>query len=257
MSGCGPGVLTVELADRFNQVDRPRPRCRDAGGRSTPRRRQQASRIFAGCRRAREDIPTLDLGTFKLVTFGQSFHWTDREQVAEAVYDILEPGGALALISHAHAGTADSPPALATRRFPTKRSARSSSATWAAPARRPGLRGAARRIATRMRLRAPVSARRAACLRRAGRILSGISTTCWRTTSRCRTRRRTCSGIGAPSSRPTSAPSSSGIPRAACSGIGRATREIHAQYCRARRKTRNALKDASKAMRHDRTTNAR
>ena len=51
-----------------------------------------------------EDIPTLDLETFKLVTFGQSFHWTNREQVAESVYDILDPGGALALISHAHDG---------------------------------------------------------------------------------------------------------------------------------------------------------
>ena len=49
-----------------------------------------------------EDIPMLDLGMFKLVTFGQSFHWTDRERVAEAVYDILEPGGALALIVHAY-----------------------------------------------------------------------------------------------------------------------------------------------------------
>ncbi len=51
-----------------------------------------------------EDIPSLGLGTFKLVTFGQSFHWMDRERVAEAVYDLLEPGGALALISHAHEG---------------------------------------------------------------------------------------------------------------------------------------------------------
>lgn len=51
-----------------------------------------------------EEIPTLELPTFKLVTFGQSFHWTAREQVAEAVYDILEPGGALALISHEHEG---------------------------------------------------------------------------------------------------------------------------------------------------------
>jgi hypothetical protein len=51
-----------------------------------------------------EDIPTLDLGMFRLVTFGQSFHWTERERVAEAVFEILEPGGALALIVHAHAG---------------------------------------------------------------------------------------------------------------------------------------------------------
>jgi hypothetical protein len=35
-----------------------------------------------------------------VVTFGQSFHWTDEARVAEAVYDMLEPGGALALIVH-------------------------------------------------------------------------------------------------------------------------------------------------------------
>lgn len=51
-----------------------------------------------------EAMPTLDLGMFRLVTFGQSFHWTDRMRVAEAVYECLEPGGALALISHTHGG---------------------------------------------------------------------------------------------------------------------------------------------------------
>jgi hypothetical protein len=35
-----------------------------------------------------------------VVTFGQSFHWTDEARVAEAVYDMLEPRGALALIVH-------------------------------------------------------------------------------------------------------------------------------------------------------------
>jgi len=38
------------------------------------------------------------------VTFGQSFHWTDEQRVAETVYDLLEPGGALALIVHTVAG---------------------------------------------------------------------------------------------------------------------------------------------------------
>ena len=38
------------------------------------------------------------------MTFGQSFHWTDERSVAEAVYDMLEPGGALALIVHTVAG---------------------------------------------------------------------------------------------------------------------------------------------------------
>jgi SAM-dependent methyltransferase len=47
-----------------------------------------------------EDIPTLDLGPCRLVTFGQSYQWTDQVAVGEAVYDILEPGGAIALVVH-------------------------------------------------------------------------------------------------------------------------------------------------------------
>jgi len=39
-------------------------------------------------------------GPYRVVTFGQSFHWTDEARVAEAVYDMLEPGGALTLIVH-------------------------------------------------------------------------------------------------------------------------------------------------------------
>ena len=101
--GCGPGVLAVELAGHFSHVIGLDP---DAEMLAEGARRA----VEAGIANIRwvqargEDILTLDLGAFKLVTFGQSFHWTDRERVAEAVYDILEPGGALALISHAHAG---------------------------------------------------------------------------------------------------------------------------------------------------------
>lgn len=101
--GCGPGILTIEFARRFVDVIGLDP---------------DAEMLAAGAQRAlqkgidnirwiqalAEDIPNLDLGIFKLVTFGQSFHWTDRERVAETVYEILEPGGALALIGHAHEG---------------------------------------------------------------------------------------------------------------------------------------------------------
>jgi hypothetical protein len=34
------------------------------------------------------------------VSFGQSFHWTEREVVADAVYDLLIPGGALVAVTH-------------------------------------------------------------------------------------------------------------------------------------------------------------
>ena len=34
------------------------------------------------------------------MTFGQSFHWTERELVAGCVYDLLVPGGALVAVTH-------------------------------------------------------------------------------------------------------------------------------------------------------------
>jgi ubiquinone/menaquinone biosynthesis C-methylase UbiE len=101
--GCGPGVLAIALADRFVEVIGLDP---DAEMLAEGARRA----VVAGISTIRwvqalaEDIPALGLGQFRLVTFGQSFHWTDRERVAEAIYDILEPGGALALIAHVHAG---------------------------------------------------------------------------------------------------------------------------------------------------------
>ena len=48
-------------------------------------------------------------GPYRLVTFGQSFYWTDEVPVAEAVYDMVEPGGALALVGHRAAGRAVPP----------------------------------------------------------------------------------------------------------------------------------------------------
>ena len=47
-----------------------------------------------------EDIPVLAPGTFQAVTLAQSFHWTDKDAVANIVYECLEPGGAMLLIHH-------------------------------------------------------------------------------------------------------------------------------------------------------------
>ena len=51
-----------------------------------------------------EKLPAVAPGPYRLVTFGQSFWWTDEHQVAETVYDMLQPGGALALIVHTVTG---------------------------------------------------------------------------------------------------------------------------------------------------------
>jgi SAM-dependent methyltransferase len=101
--GCGPGILTIELAGSFDAAIGLDPDA-DMLAEGARRARDAGVEHVRWVRAVAEDIPLLDLGTFKLVTFGQSFQWTDRERVAEAVYDILEPDGAVALIVHAHEG---------------------------------------------------------------------------------------------------------------------------------------------------------
>lgn len=95
--GCGPGILTVELAPSFDEAIGLDPDA-DMLAEGTRRARRVGIDNIDWVQALAEDIPELDLGTFRLVTFGQSFQWTDQVRVAEAVYDILEPGGALALV---------------------------------------------------------------------------------------------------------------------------------------------------------------
>jgi SAM-dependent methyltransferase len=98
-AGCGPGILTVRLAHLSEEavgLD-PDPDMLAEG------RRAAAERGIANIRWVRalaEDLPAAAPGPYRLATFGQSFHWTDEASVAETVYDLLEPGGALALIVH-------------------------------------------------------------------------------------------------------------------------------------------------------------
>lgn len=89
--GCGPGTVTVALAPYFEQavgVD-PDPGMLAAAAPCTNARwvRARAEELPAG------------LGIFRVVTFAQSFHWTDRARVAATVRDMLEPGGWLVHIS--------------------------------------------------------------------------------------------------------------------------------------------------------------
>ncbi len=95
--GCGPGTLTLELASWFDEVIGLDPDG-DMLAEGVRRANQSGLTKIRWIRAVAEDIPRLDLGTFKLVTFGQSFQWTDRDIVARAVYELLEPSGALAFI---------------------------------------------------------------------------------------------------------------------------------------------------------------
>jgi SAM-dependent methyltransferase len=102
-AGCGPGVLTVRLAHLFAQavgLD-PDAGMLEEGSRAAGEKGIMNIRWVQGLA---EDLPAVAPGPYRLVTFGQSFYWTDEQKVAEAVYDMLEPGGALALIVHTVAG---------------------------------------------------------------------------------------------------------------------------------------------------------
>jgi SAM-dependent methyltransferase len=101
--GCGPGTLALELA----------PCVREAVGLDPDAEMlAEAARLAAesGVANARwvrglaEDLADLGLGRFALVSFGQSLHWTDRDRVVESVYDLLEPGGSIALLAHTREG---------------------------------------------------------------------------------------------------------------------------------------------------------
>lgn len=97
--GCGPGVLTVRLAAAFDTligVDPDPGMLAEAARHATAHGVDHVRWINARA----ESLPSLELPPARLVTFGQSFHWTDRRPVAEAVYDLLEPGGSIALIAH-------------------------------------------------------------------------------------------------------------------------------------------------------------
>lgn len=109
-AGCGPGILTLRLAPLFAETVGLDP---DVDMLEQGRRAAE-ERGVTGIRwvHARaEDLPDAAPGPFRLVTFGQSFHWTDERAVAETVYDMLEPGGTLALIVHTVEGRS-APPAI-------------------------------------------------------------------------------------------------------------------------------------------------
>lgn len=112
-AGCGPGTLALPLAPWFAEVVGldPDPAMLDEA-------RRRAAALGAGnirwvCRRAEELSATF--GRFQVVVFAQSFHWMEREQVAAVVFAMLEPGGAVLLVSPIPApdpqpGTAPHPP---------------------------------------------------------------------------------------------------------------------------------------------------
>jgi SAM-dependent methyltransferase len=97
--GSGPGTVGLLLAPLFESVTLLEP---DPEMLAEARTCAAAERLtgVGFIRATAEDLPRLALPPLRAVTFGQSFHRTDRMRVAEAVYDALEPEGAIVLITH-------------------------------------------------------------------------------------------------------------------------------------------------------------
>lgn len=97
--GCGPGTVGVQLSPLFEHVTFADP---DADMLAQAQAHARAAGLTAVdfLNVTAEDLAGLSLPAMRLVTFGQSFHRTDRLRVAEGVYDMLGPAGSMVLIVH-------------------------------------------------------------------------------------------------------------------------------------------------------------
>lgn len=86
--GCGPGVLALGLAHLFGEVVGLDP---DGGMIAEAGQLADEAGVARKTRwvRARAEELPAGLGTFTVATFGQSFHWMDRDLVAATVRDML------------------------------------------------------------------------------------------------------------------------------------------------------------------------
>lgn len=97
--GCGPGILSLRLAHLFDHVVGLDPDA-DMLAEAAQQAERDGIDNAEWVRATAEDLPAAAPGPFRLVTFGQSFHRTDEHVVAETVFDLLEPGGAMVMVVH-------------------------------------------------------------------------------------------------------------------------------------------------------------
>jgi SAM-dependent methyltransferase len=98
--GCGPGNFTLLLAPWFAQatgVDADRDMLAAA-----ERRAEQAGIDTVQWLQLRAEELPAGLGTYRVISFAQSFHWMDQATVARTALSMLEPRGACV---HVHATT--------------------------------------------------------------------------------------------------------------------------------------------------------
>jgi len=102
--GCGPGLLAVPFAQagmKVMGID-PEPDMLAVASEGA-----RAAHVDIDFRQASSfDLPA-DIGPFKLVTMGRSFHWMDRAETLRVLDGLIAPGGAIALFADDHPRTAE------------------------------------------------------------------------------------------------------------------------------------------------------
>lgn len=99
--GCGPGNVCLGFSADFETIVAV-----DINGEMLELGRQNAQALgIQNIRWLQQPAEAInpELGRFRLVSFGRSFHWMQREQILAQLWDCLEPGGAIAVID-SHSG---------------------------------------------------------------------------------------------------------------------------------------------------------
>ncbi len=98
--GCGPGTVALLFAHLFENVIGLDP---DPGMLAEANRAAVEVQITnaSWVQMRAEDLPGT-LGTFRVISFGQSFHWMDRSRVASAVREMLDANGAVVQVDLWH-----------------------------------------------------------------------------------------------------------------------------------------------------------
>jgi SAM-dependent methyltransferase len=106
--GCGPGIVALLFAHLFDRVVGLDP---DPGMVAEAVRGAADEGIDNAewVRIRAEELPA-SLGSFRVISFGQSFHWMDRPRVAAAVRAMLDPGGAVVQVDLWHSSPPGEPP---------------------------------------------------------------------------------------------------------------------------------------------------
>jgi SAM-dependent methyltransferase len=106
--GCGPGSVTLLFAPLFERVVGV-----DSDAEMVSEARRAAAEVHAAnveCLQMRAEQLPDDLGSFRVITFAQSFHWMDRARVAAVAREMLDPRGAVVHVDMWHRHPPDARP---------------------------------------------------------------------------------------------------------------------------------------------------